>query len=67
MKIHSEKMEEYKIVEKILVFMSSKFDYILSVIEESNNFKVLAIDDFKGSLLVMLKIWNLSRRKTKSW
>lgn len=52
MKIHGEKMEEDTVIEKILRSMSSKFNYVVCVIKESNNVKELYIDELHGSFLV---------------
>lgn len=52
MKIHGEKMEEDAVVEKILRFMSSKFNYGVCAIKESNNVKELYIDELHGFFLV---------------
>lgn len=40
------------IVEKILRFMTGKFDYVVAAIEESNDFNTMTIDELQSSLLV---------------
>lgn len=52
MKAHDERMEQVVIVEKILRSMTSKFDYVICSIEESNNVDILSIDELHSSLLV---------------
>jgi hypothetical protein len=44
MKAHGERMEQLVIVEKILRSMTSKFDYVVCSIEESNNLTTMTID-----------------------
>lgn len=52
MKIQGEKMDQVVIVEKILRSMTSKFDYIVCSVEESNDLDTLTIDELQSSLLV---------------
>jgi transposase InsO family protein len=52
MKAHGERMEQLVIVEKILRSMTSKFDYVVCSIEESNNLTTMTIDELQSSLLV---------------
>lgn len=52
MKIHSEKMEQVVIIEKILRSMTSRFDYVVCSVEESNDLDTLTIDELQSSLLV---------------
>ena len=40
------------IIEKILRSMTSKFDYVVCSVEESNNLDTLTIDELQSSLLV---------------
>lgn len=51
-KAHGEKMEQVVIIEKILRSMTSRFDYIVCSVEESNDLDVLTIDELQSSLLV---------------
>ncbi|XP_022899338.1 uncharacterized protein LOC111412639 [Olea europaea var. sylvestris] len=51
-KIHGEKMDQVVIIEKILRSMTLKFDYIMCLVEESNDLDTLAIDKLQSSLLV---------------
>lgn len=52
MKIHGENMSQVVIIEKILRSMTSRFDYVVCSIEESNNLDILTIDELQSSLLV---------------
>ena len=52
MKIHGENMQQVLIIEKILRSMTSRFDYVVCSIEESNNLDTLTIDELQSSLLV---------------
>ena len=52
MKIHGENMQQVMIIEKILRSMTSKFDYVVCSIEESNNLDTLTIDELQSNLLV---------------
>jgi hypothetical protein len=51
-KIHGEKMDQVVIIEKILRFMTSKFDYVVCLVEKSNNLDTLTIDELQSNLLV---------------
>ena len=52
MKIHGENMQQVVIIEKILRSMTSRFDYVVCLVEESNNLDTLTIDELQSSLLV---------------
>ncbi|KAL5583549.1 hypothetical protein UlMin_015991 [Ulmus minor] len=52
MRVHGEKMEDVVVIEKILRSMTSKFDYVVCSIEESNDLDTLSIDMLQSSLLV---------------
>ncbi|KAM1556843.1 hypothetical protein PS2_040150 [Malus domestica] len=52
MRTHGEKMDDVVIIEKILRSMTSKFDYVVCSIEESNDLDVMSIDELQSSLLV---------------
>ncbi|MCH83871.1 retrovirus-related Pol polyprotein from transposon TNT 1-94, partial [Trifolium medium] len=52
MSSHGERMEENKIVEKILRSMTSRFDYVMCSIEESNDVTTLSVDELQRRLLV---------------
>lgn len=52
MRIHGEKMEDVTIIEKILRSMTSKFDYVVCSIEESNDIDTMSVDELQSSLLV---------------
>ncbi|KHN35896.1 hypothetical protein glysoja_038267, partial [Glycine soja] len=49
---HGDKIEDVKVIEKILRLMTSKFNYVVCSIEESKNLDQLSIDELQGSLLV---------------
>ena len=49
-KIHGENMKQVVIIEKILRSMTSRFDYVICSIEQSNNLDILTID--YSSLLI---------------
>lgn len=52
MKTHNENMSEMIINKKTLRSITSKFDYVVCSIEESNNLYTLTIDELQSSLLV---------------
>ena len=52
MKIHGESMKQVVIIEKILRSMTSRFDYVVCSVEESNDLDTLTIDELQSSLLV---------------
>ncbi|XP_050914997.1 uncharacterized protein LOC127129941 [Lathyrus oleraceus] len=59
MTAQGEKMEQTTIVEKVLRSMTIKFNYVVCMIEESNDVTSLSIDELQSSLLVheqMMKI-----------
>ena len=58
-KIHQEKMVDIDIIEKILRSMTSKFDYIVCLIEESNDLDFLSIDELQICLLVQEQHMNV--------
>ena len=45
MKIHGEIMQQVMIIEKILRSMTSRFDYVVCSVEESNNLDTLTINE----------------------
>ena len=52
MRTHGERMVDVVIIEKILRSMTSKYDYVVCSIEESNDLDTLSIDELQSSLLV---------------
>ena len=52
MQVHGESMKHNVIVEKILRSMTSKFNYVVCSIEESNDSSTMSIDELQSSLLV---------------
>ena len=49
---HGEEMSVVSIIEKILLSVTSKFDYVACSIEESNDLYIMIIDKLHSSLLV---------------
>ena len=45
-------MEDMVIIEKILRSITTKFDYLVCFIEESNDLNILSIDELQSNLLV---------------
>ncbi|KAM1053550.1 hypothetical protein ACFX2I_000976 [Malus domestica] len=52
MRTHGEKMDDVVIIEKILRSMTSKYDYVVCSVEESNDLDTMSIDELQSSLLV---------------
>ena len=52
MKAVGERMEESVITAKILWSMTTKFNYVICLFEESNNMNTMTIDELQSSLLV---------------
>jgi RNase H-fold protein (predicted Holliday junction resolvase) len=52
MNAHDENMSQGIIVEKILHSLSSRFNYVVCSIEESNDVTTMTIDELQSSLLV---------------
>ncbi|XP_060965149.1 uncharacterized protein LOC133034139 [Cannabis sativa] len=52
MRIHSDKIEDMTVVEKILQTMTPKFNYVVCLEEEAHNINELSADELQGSLLV---------------
>ncbi|KAM2405804.1 hypothetical protein ACFXTH_032976 [Malus domestica] len=52
MRVHGERMGDIVIIDKVLRSMTSKFDYVVCSIEESNDLDTLSIDELQSSLLV---------------
>ena len=51
-RIHGEKIKDMMIIEKILRFMTSKYNYVVCSIKESHDLDALSIDELQNSLLV---------------
>ncbi|XP_045830971.1 uncharacterized protein LOC123922283 [Trifolium pratense] len=49
---HGETMNQIKVAENVLRSMTSKFNYVVCSIEESNDVTTLTIDELQSSLLV---------------
>jgi len=52
MKMDGEQIIQITIVEKILRSLTTKFDYIVYSIEESNDVTTLSVDELRSSLMV---------------
>ena len=52
MRTYGEQMQDVKVVEKILISLSEKFNYVVSSIEESKDMDQLSIDELQSSLIV---------------
>lgn len=52
MKSNGGVMEQSTVVSRILRSLTSKFNYVVCSIEESNNLSILTIDELHGSFLV---------------
>ncbi|KAK9941415.1 hypothetical protein M0R45_018018 [Rubus argutus] len=64
MRLHGDTMTDVTIVEKILRSMTSKFDYVVCSIEESNDIDQMSIDELQSSLLVHEQKLNRSSSTT---
>lgn len=52
MRIHSEKLKDIVVVEKILRSMTQNFAYVVCLIEKSKKINELSIDELQSSILV---------------
>ena len=52
LKIHGENIKQVVIIEKILISMTSRFDYVICSIEESNSLDTVTIDELQSNLLI---------------
>ncbi|KAJ9543880.1 hypothetical protein OSB04_023587 [Centaurea solstitialis] len=51
MKVHGEKVEQVAIIDKIVLSLNSRFDYMVFSVEESNYLSQLTIDELQSNLL----------------
>lgn len=52
MRRHDEKVEEVRVVEKIMWFLHSRFDYIAVEVEESNKLEEILVEELQDSIQV---------------
>ena len=52
MRTHGERMDDVVIVENILRSLTSKYNYVVCSIEESNDLDIMSVDELQSSLLV---------------
>lgn len=52
MRIHDDKTKDVLIVEKILRFLTPKFNFVLCAIEEDSDVGLLSVDELQSSLLI---------------
>jgi transposase InsO family protein len=64
MKSYGEEIKDKKIVEKVLISLTEKFDPIVAVIEETKDFSKLSVQELMGSLKAYEQ--RLARRSEKS-
>ncbi|XP_049936006.1 retrovirus-related Pol polyprotein from transposon TNT 1-94 [Nymphaea colorata] len=63
MKSFGEAITEQKVVEKVLRSLPSKFDHVVTAIEESKDLSIYSIDELMGSLLAHEQRMNRSTEK----
>ena len=49
-KRYGDKIEDVQVMEKILCFLTPKFDYVVCVIEESKDHDSMSLEELEGSL-----------------
>ncbi|MCH86730.1 retrovirus-related Pol polyprotein from transposon TNT 1-94 [Trifolium medium] len=60
---HGERMDQIKVVEKVLRSVTSKFNYVVCFIEEFNDVTALTIDELQSSLLVHEQRMKITQEK----
>ena len=51
LKIYGEGVKDRTVIEKVLRFLSTKFDVVVAAIEETKDLKTMTVDELMGSLL----------------
>ena len=51
LKIYSEEIKDQIVVEKVLIYLSTKFDVVVATIKEAKGLATLTVDELMGSLL----------------
>lgn len=66
MRRHDERVEEVRVVEKIMRFLHSRFDYIAVEVEESNKLEEILVEELQDSIQVYEER-GLRKKKEDVW